>query len=366
MNTPELKNNFTNILIVDDTPANLELLASMLKIKGYKARPALTGQLALQAAKNDPPDLILLDIAMPNMNGFEVCKTLKEDTDLRDIPVIFISGLTETKEKMEAFSSGGVDYITKPFQFEEVMARVATHLKLRRLQMEMKEYNEKLEKIVEAQVREILESQMATIFALAKLAESRDDETGKHLEKVQLICKAIAVNLSKNSDYAVIATHSFIENLYHACPLHDIGKVAIPDNILLKPGKLTPDEFEIMKAHAAFGAETLNAVLEQYPSNNFIKMGIAIARHHHEKWNGTGYPDGISGDSIPLPARIMAVADVYEAVRSKRCYKPSLSHEKTREIIKEGIGNHFDPVIANAFEESHKEIDEIYENITGV
>jgi putative two-component system response regulator len=308
----------------------------------------------------------LLDIAMPHMNGFEVCKTLKEDKNLRDIPVIFISALTDIKEKVEAFSTGGVDYITKPFQFEEVMARVTTHLNLRRLQLEMKEYNERLEKVVEAQVREIFESQMATIFAIAKLAESRDDDTGKHLEKVQLICRAIAINLSKNSGYTDIVTRTFIENLFHACPLHDIGKVAIPDNVLLKPGRLTPEEFEIMKTHAAYGAETLQAVSEKYPGNHFIKMGIAIARHHHEKWNGTGYPDGISGDNIPLSARIMAVADVYEAVRSKRCYKPSISHEKTREIIIEGRGTQFDPVIVNAFEESHEEIEAIYKNMTGI
>jgi putative two-component system response regulator len=352
-----------NILIVDDTYANLELLSDMLKLRGYQVRPAPSGPLAIQAAKNNPPDLILLDIAMPVMNGYQVCKILKEDNNLREIPVIFISALSDTKEKIEAFSSGGVDYITKPFQLEEVYARVETHLKLHRLQLEMEIYNEKLEKTVESQVKEIFESQMATIFAIAKLAESRDDDTGRHLEKVQLICRSISLKLLGNSDFRSIITRDYAENIFHASPLHDIGKVAIPDRILLKSDRLTVEEFEIMKTHAILGAETLLEVSEKYPGNHFIKMGISIARHHHERWDGTGYPDGLSGNDIPLSARIMAVADVYEAVRSKRCYKAALSHEETNEIIIKGSGNQFDPVIVSAYSEIDEEINGIYESM---
>ncbi len=363
MNNTDTTKETANILIVDDTPANLELLSNILKMQGYKVRPAPSGQIAIQAAKNNPPDIILLDIAMPHMSGFEVCKIIKEDNNLRDIPVIFISALSEAKEKVEAFASGGVDYVTKPFQFEEVLARVTMHLKLRRLQLEIENYNKKLEKTVEEQAREIIESQMATIFAIARLAESRDDDTGKHLDRIQVTCRAIAFNLGENPKYSTIITRSYADNLIHASPLHDIGKVAIPDKILLKPGRLTPEEFEIMKTHTTLGAETLDAVLKKYPGNIFIKMGIAIARHHHEKWDGTGYPDGISGTNIPLSARIMAVADVYDAVRSKRCYKSSLSHIETREIIVKGSGILFDPDIVKTFENIHEEISMIYERL---
>lgn len=366
MKTPDISNESADIMVVDDTPENLRLLTDMLKMRGYRVRPALSGPLAIQAAKSNPPDIILLDISMPQMTGFEVCKILKDDENLREIPVIFISALSDTKEKIEAFKSGGVDYVTKPFHVEEVYARVATHLKLRSLRLEMEDNNKKLTKLVQEQVKEIQESQMATIFAIAKLAESRDDDTGSHLERVQQICKTITVKLMDNPDLSSEITPAYAENIYYACPLHDIGKVAIPDKILLKPDRLTPEEFEIMKTHAAVGAETLRVVSEKYPGNYFIKMGIAIARHHHERWDGKGYPDGLSGNNIPLSARIMSVADVYEAVRSKRCYKPSLPHSETREIIIKGGGTQFDPAIARAFEDTNEEINAIYQGLMDV
>jgi putative two-component system response regulator len=357
-------NGNSKIIVVDDTPANLELLTEMLKTQNYFVTAASSGKLAIQAARDDPPDLIILDINMPEMNGYEVCKVLKSDNILREIPVIFISALSDTSEKIEAFSIGGVDYITKPFHIEEVYARVATHLKLHQLQLEIEQYNEKLEKVVQEQVKEIFESQMATIFAIAKLAESRDDDMGRHLERTQMICRAIAFKLSKQKEYSALITRNYVDNIYYACPLHDIGKVAIPDNILLKPGKHTPEEFEIMKTHAALGAETLCKVLDKYPNNRLIKMGIAIAHYHHERWDGTGYPDGLVKDNIPLSARIMSVVDVYEAIRSKRCYKPSMPHKETCEIIVNGAGTQFDPNITVAFREIHEEINRIYESIS--
>ena len=360
-------NNVTKsskIMVVDDTLANLELLTDMLKSQGYDVKPASKGSLAIQSAKNDPPDLILLDINMPEMNGFEVCKLLKADRQLHEIPVIFISALTDTREKLEAFSSGGVDYVTKPFHLEEIFARVATHLKLHHLQAEMERYNEKLEKVVAEQVKEISDSQMATIFAVAKLAESRDDDTGSHLERVQQICRAIALKLSLQTEFNEFVNRDYAENLYYTCPLHDIGKVAIPDRILLKPDKLTAEEFEIMKTHAALGAETLMEVLEKYPNNHFIKMGIAIARNHHERWDGKGYPDGLAKNNIPLSARIMSVVDVYDAVRSKRCYKEGLPHKETCDIIVKGAGTQFDPDIVAAFWEIEDEIARIYQAVS--
>jgi len=338
-----------SILVVDDTPANLQLLASMLKERGYKTRPVPSGMLALQAALSEPPDLILLDINMPEMNGFEVCQSLKADEKLKDIPVIFISALNEVLDKVRAFAVGGVDYITKPFQFDEVQARVNTHLKLWHLQQELEKHNRQLGKLVQAQVKKISDTQMAMIFALAKLAESRDDDSGMHLERVQAFCKKLAEGLAKVPRFGRQVDAKFIENIYYASPLHDIGKVAIPDRIVLKPGKLTPEEFEVMKTHAALGADKLVAVQRQFPGNALLDMGIAIAKFHHEKWNGDGYPLGLAGEAIPLSARIMAVVDVYETLRAKRCYKDAFSHEQSVGIIVSSSETHFDPEIVKVF-----------------
>ncbi len=356
MNENPSKNDQANILIVDDTPDNLELLTGMLKQKGYRVRPAPSGRLALQAAHSDPPDLVLLDISMPEMDGYQVCEQMKADETLREIPVIFISALTEPLDKVKAFFMGGVDYVTKPFQIEEVHARVDTHLKIHRLQVELERHNENLEEQVRAQVKEISASQMATIFALARLAESRDDNTGKHLERVQIVCRELAIKMGENPRYGSEITDSFIENIFHASPLHDIGKVAIPDSILLKPDRLTPEECGIMKTHPVRGAETLEAVQRQYPNNLFINMGIEIARYHHEKWDGNGYPEGLKGARIPLCARIMAVADVYDALRAKRPYKKAFTHEESSDIILKDRGTRFDPDVADAYMEIHAHI----------
>lgn len=341
-----------NILIVDDTPENLTLLSGLLRDKGHRVRPVPGGRLALKAVESDPPDLILLDINMPEMNGFEVCEQLKSDRRFSDIPVLFISALTETLDKVKAFNTGGVDFITKPFHFEEVEARVSAHLKLRR-------YEKSLENLVQEKIGEVVNSQMSTIFALSKLAESRDTDTGAHIERVQILCKAMAVRLSEASPYADAIDADFVNCIYNSSPLHDIGKVAIADSILLKPGKLTAEEFEVMKTHAIIGVTTLQKVHEQYPNNAFIAMGISIARSHHERWDGTGYPDGLAGEKIPLEARIMAVADVYDALRSKRCYKKCFARTESRGIIEAGSGGQFDPVLVKAFFDIEEEFNAI-------
>jgi len=342
-----------NILVVDDTPENLALLTRMLKDCGYLARPVPNGRLALLAAKNDRPDLILLDITMPEMDGYEVCRRLKLDSDLKEVPVLFISALSQTSEKLKAFEVGGVDYITKPFQFAEVKARVVTHLKLHRLQMDLKQQ-------VNEQVKEISESQMGMIFALAKLAETRDNDTGSHLERIQILCKRLAEKLREKTAYQTLIDDAYCERIFYASPLHDIGKVGIPDHILLKPGKLTMEEFELMKTHATLGAETLEKVESRFPNNSFLRMGIDIARSHHEKWNGQGYPQGANGENIPLSARIMAVADVYDAVRSKRVYKPAMSHVEACDVLQHDSGTHFDPVLIECFMSAQAEIESIW------
>jgi len=345
-----LKNS--NILVVDDTPANLSLLANMLKEKGGRIRPVPNGKIALWTVENDPPDLILLDINMPDMNGYEVCQRLKADKRFSDIPIIFISALSETLDIVKAFTSGGVDYISKPFQFEEVEARVKTHLKLRR-------YQTFLEELIKEKVKEISDSQMSTIFALSKLAESRDTDTGKHLERVQIFCRILAEKFSQDSPEKNNIEPDFIRNISNASPLHDIGKVAIADNVLLKPGKLNLEEFETMKTHTTIGAKTLDDVKSLYPGNSFINMGITIAQSHHERWDGKGYPHNLAGNTIPLAARIMAIADVYDALRSKRCYKDPLTRQQSCEIILNGRGNQFDPLLVDLFLAVEEEFDKI-------
>jgi putative two-component system response regulator len=347
-----------SILIVDDSPENLSALSRLLAKQGYRARPMPRGEQVIHVAEIDPPDLILLDIIMPGLNGYEVCRQLKKNKLLRDIPVIFISGLGGAEDKGKAFRAGGVDYVTKPFHAEEVRARVETQLTMQRLRRELEAQNQRLEALVEERVKELSDSHMASIYALAKLAESRDDDTGKHLERVRTFCRLLALNLSSHSRYKTRIDAAFAENIFGASPLHDIGKVAIPDQILVKRGKLTHEEFSIMKSHANHGAQTLEAVRQRYPHNSLLNMGIAISRHHHEKWDGSGYPEGLAGEDIPLPARIMAVADVYDALSSTRCYKLAFSHEQSSEIIMQESGSHFDPDVVGAFAELNKEFEQ--------
>lgn len=332
------------IIAVDDDAGVLGVLKQMLEFSGNNVTVFTSGAEALETVKFEPPDLILLDIAMPKMNGLEFCQYLKEDPKLADIPVIFLSGLHATKDKICGFRAGGVDYITKPFQPEEVRARVETHLKLSALRHKL-EY----QKLVEMKAREVSEAQQATIFTLAKLAELRDDDTGAHLERVRIYCELLAQQLGAVSPYADHITTEFIDCIQHASPLHDIGKVAIPDCVLLKPGKLTAEEFEIMKSHAVIGAENMQAVFNRYADNPFIGMGIEIALYHHERWDGSGYPDGLIGRNIPLSARIMAVADCYDALRSNRCYRKGFDHEKVKSILLDESGSHFDPEVIKAF-----------------
>lgn len=344
------------ILIVDDSSEAIDALDNALP-KYYKRQFALNGEKALNLLTSsvDLPDLILLDIKMPGMDGYEVCNRLKKDKRLKNIPVIFLSALTDTKDKIKGFKNGGVDYIQKPFEITEVQARVNTHINLHELHIKLEQHNKQLNQLVEQKVKEISESQMATIYALAKLAESRDDETGQHLNRVKIICRSIAEKLSPYKDISV----DFINTIEKASSLHDIGKVGIKDAILLKPGKLTPEEFDEIKLHTTIGANTLREVYQNYPNNYFIAIGIEVAQSHHEKWDGSGYPNGLKGEEIPLSARIMALADVYDALLSKRVYKDSFSLEKTKKIILKGRGKHFEPIIVDVFIDN---VEEMYDN----
>lgn len=353
-----------SLLVVDDVPSNVALLTALLQGRGYLVHAAESGEEALRLADAVSPDLILLDICMPGLDGYETCRRLKCDARFREIPVIFLSSLSDSLDKVRSFSVGGVDFVSKPFESAEVFARVATHLRLAALQRTLAEHNRTLQARVKAQVREISDAQLATIVALSKLAESRDDETGNHIARVEHYCQALVRPLMDQPGFAPASDPGFAADLAHASPLHDIGKVAVPDAILLKPGPLTLQERMTMQRHTVCGAQTLAAVLARYPNNAFLCMGVAIARFHHEHWDGTGYPDGAAEEGIPPAARIVALADQYDALRSVRPYKPAFDHATACRILLHGDERtrptHFDPRVLAAFGDLQTEFAAIY------
>ncbi|MBZ4682755.1 MAG: cyclic di-GMP phosphodiesterase [Fusobacteriaceae bacterium] len=341
-----LKNQ--KILIVDDTPENIDVLAGVLS--DYKRTFALNGKKVLEKVFSDnPPDLILLDVMMPEMDGYEVCKILKQDYRSKNIPVIFITAKTNTEDEAYGLSLGAVDYINKPINPEIVKARVKTHLMLKIANEKLEKQNKELEKEVEKRTEKIAQTEELTIRTLASLAETRDNETGEHILRTQYYVKVLAEYLKNNPKYSELRDEKVIKYIFKSAPLHDIGKVGVPDKILLKPGKLTFEEFEEMKKHAIYGRDALLKADKALHGESFLHYAMEIAYTHHEKWDGSGYPRGLKGEDIPVSGRLMALADVYDALISKRVYKPAFSHEKAKEIILAGKGTHFDPDIVDAF-----------------
>ena len=345
------------ILVVDDHPDNLTLMRGVLKDM-YKVKVVNNGQEALEIAREEKkPDLILLDIMMPEMDGYEVCRRLKADEGSRDIPVIFLTAKADTVDEYLGLEIGAVDYITKPISPPIVLARIKTQLQLKAVADFLRDKNQYLENEVAGRTREIIAKteevavlQDVTILAMASLAETRDQETGNHIRRTQLYIQMLAAHLRRQSRFAAVLTEPVIEILVKSAPLHDIGKVGIPDTILLKPGKLTPEEFEIMKTHTSIGKSAIEHAEQQLGKTvAFLAYAKEIACYHHEKWDGSGYPYGIGGDEIPLSARLMALADVYDALVSKRVYKDAIPHQQAIDIISEGRGKHFDPEIVDAF-----------------
>ena len=336
------------ILIVDDKDLNVRQLTKLLEDEGYLVAVEKNPIQVRASMMVQKPDLIILDINMQGFNGIDLCERIVKDNLIPNIPIIFVSEMSDEKTVVKSFLAGAVDFISAPFKAYEVKARVKTHIKMYGLQNQLAEKNNQLEDIVEVQNKTINDMQMATIFSLAKLAQSRDDETGNHLERVQKYCYSLAKQLAVTEKYKDVIDEKFIKNIVYASPLHDIGKVGIPDAILLKPGRFTPEEFEEMKKHTTLGAETLEEVYKKFPSNEFLKMGIDIAKYHHERWDGKGYPEGLSGEDIPLSARIMAIADVYDALSSKRVYKDAFNHKKCLEILHEGRGTQFEAELIDA------------------
>lgn len=339
----------STVLIVDDTPANLSVLAGLLKDR-YRIKVANNGLKALELAASAPPDLVLLDIMMPEMDGYEVCRRLKAEEATRRVPVIFLTAKMATEDEERGFSVGAVDFIHKPISPPIVAARVRTHLAIKDWQDFLLDQNAWLQGEVERRLSEVNHLQDASIYVMVSLAEFRDECTGNHIRRTQEYVRLLAQRLAELPRYGSILNAAYIEQVAKSAPLHDIGKIAIPDNILLKPGKLTEDEFTIMKTHSMRGYDMLKqAGSFMGEQGEFFRVAMDIARHHHEKWDGSGYPDGVAGDAIPLAARLMAVADVYDALCSARPYKRRMSHEQASSFIVDGRGRHFDPEVVDAF-----------------
>lgn len=338
------------VLVVDDTPDNLALISGLLRHL-YRVVAANNGEKALAIAQGaNPPDLILLDIMMPGLSGYDVCQRLKNNPATRDIPVIFLTAMTGTEDEKKGLEMGAVDFITKPVNPPIVLARVATQLQLKSVADFLKDKNAYLEAEITRRGSQLAAIQDVTILAMASLAETRDNDTGNHIRRTQHYIKLLAQQLQNHPRFQHFLTDQIIDLLFKSAPLHDIGKVGIPDRILLKPGRFEPSEFEIMKTHCQLGHDAIQNAEDQLGVNvDFLKYAKEIAYSHQEKWDGSGYPEGLAGDNIPISGRLMAVADVYDALICQRVYKASFSHEKAVSIMIEGRGSHFDPDVVDAF-----------------
>lgn len=322
------------VLIVDDEKLSRKTLGFYMEKMGYKVVLAENGRQALQCWRDESPKIVLTDWNMPEMDGVELCRTIRGEEGEDYTYLIMVTSREDSGDLVAGFDAGVDDYLTKPVRKDELSARIKA-----------------AERIFSLQDKDMV------IFALARLAETRDPETGYHLERIQGYSRILALALDR-SDFPEV-NRQFVETLYATSPLHDIGKVGIPDRILLKPGRLTDKEFSIMKTHSTIGYETLRSAYRKNPRAAYLRMSAEIARSHHERFDGSGYPQGLSGDDIPLSARIVSVADVYDALISKRVYKEAFSHDKTREIIVEGRGTQFDPRLVDAFVSAERDILEV-------
>jgi putative two-component system response regulator len=350
-----MENEKTLVILVDDNPANLRIGKNVLSGK-FTVATAPSAEKMFSLLENNNPAMILLDVDMPEMNGYEAIKVLKSKPQTRDIPVIFVTGRTESNDELAGLSLGAIDYITKPFQPSLLIKRIEVHLlveaqkkKLEKQASELKYFNDNLQKLVEEKTENVINLQNALLKTIAELVECRDDITGGHIERTQKGIKILLAGIEKNGLYKEETKDWNVELLLQSSQLHDVGKIGIDDSILKKPGKLTEDEFEAMKKHAAFGGTIIERIQMLTKENDFLKYAKIFAASHHEKWDGTGYPNGLKGNEIPLFGRIMAIADVYDALTSERPYKKAFSHEEAVRIIVESSGKQFDPALVEVF-----------------
>jgi putative two-component system response regulator len=338
-----MMNDQSTILVVDDEDRNLRLMEAMLLPAGYHILTARNGEQALDVVSKERVDVILLDVMMPKMDGYEVASRLKSDPETKIIPIVMVTALNAKEDRIKAIEAGADDFLTKPVDKTEMRARVASLVKVKAYNDYMRDHQKELESEVAKRTRDLEQAferiksvSLEAIYRLTRAAEYKDEDTGSHIQRMSNYAAAIARHMGLGKRVT--------ESILYATPMHDIGKIGIPDRILLKPGKLDPDEWAVMKQHTAIGARILEG-----SSTGIIRLGEIVALTHHEKWDGSGYPRGLKGKQIPLVGRIVAIADVFDALTSKRPYKEAFSLEKSYEIIRQGRGNHFDPAVVDVF-----------------
>ncbi len=346
-----MENLKKKILCVDDDPVNLDLLEAILQ-KDHIILKANGGAEALEMLNTQAVDLVLLDVMMPGINGFEVCRTIKDNPVMNHIPVVMVTALADKKSRLQGLEAGANDFLDKPINSTELLVRTKNLLRIKEFDDFLKDHNKILTLQVAEKTRELRESFIDSIYRLTRAAERRDDDTGEHIQRTSHYTRLLAREIGYASEDADI--------FFFASPMHDVGKIGIPDQILLKNAPLTKEEFDLMKNHPVIGVSILTG-----GSSPIMKSAERFAQHHHERWDGTGYPAGLREEEIPLEGRLFNILDIYDALRSKRPYKPPFSHERAFSIITEGDGRtmpgHFDPLILEAFKDNHQRFDQIYE-----
>ncbi|MDR1945640.1 MAG: response regulator [Desulfovibrio sp.] len=343
-----MKNIRHKIMLVDDNMANLVIGKNMLK-DAYEVYAIPSAAKLMEILQHVSPDLILLDIMMPEMDGFEAIRLLKADPQRADIPVIFLTSKTDKSSELEGLSLGAIDYVAKPFSAPLLLKRIENHLLIVSQRKELKNYNDNLQAMVNKKTRQIVDLQNAVLSTVAEMVEFRDNMTGGHVTRTQMYLELLVNTLLEKKIYHKEVSSWDLDFLIPSAQLHDVGKIAISDSILNKPGKLTPEEFEEMKKHVTIGLKAIDRIAEKTPEHAFLLHARTIAGTHHEKWDGSGYPAGLRGVEIPLEGRLMAIADVYDALISRRPYKEALSPKEAEDIIVAGRGIHFDPVLVDVF-----------------
>lgn len=363
-----MNRNVFTILVVDDDPA-IRRLFRMLLGHEFSVCEARSGEEAVSLAVKHCPDLVLLDVNLPGIDGYETCRQLSDLRGEQFVSIVLVSARSSRSEQQAGYEAGADDYIVKPIDPHEFVSRVELHFRLRMSMLETTEAREKLhenqctiQKLNESRLHDLIATQDAAVFTLAKVAESRDNETGNHLIRMRGYAQILAECLSCQDPYEREIDAQFLSDMFRSSPLHDIGKVAIPDFILLKPGKLTDDEMHVMQQHAIIGAEIMQDAVANFDGGGFLEMAAEIARSHHERWDGGGYPDGKAGADIPLVARIVAVADVFDALTSKRPYKDAMHPDDARRVIDQGSGSHFEPAIVAAFHDCYPRLLTIHDH----
>ena len=350
------------IILVDDNLSNLAQGKDILK-PYYKVFPAPSAAKLFEALDNIIPDLILLDIEMPDMSGFEVIKKLKADPAYKDIPVIFLTSKRDEDSELRGFDLGAMDFVVKPFSAPKLLKRIENQLLIIQSKAALRNYAENLENMVREKTEEVIDLQNAVLETVADLVEFRDKLTGGHVTRTQLYMKALLEELIRMNIYLETVSKWDMDHLLPSAQLHDVGKIAITDDILNKPARLTPDEFEVMKTHVDEGILAIKKIMSNAHESAFLYHALLIAGTHHEKWDGSGYPEGLKGESIPLEGRLMAIADVYDALISERPYKKALKHEEACRIIEESSGTHFDPTLVEVFRKVEADFSNISQKV---